>query len=136
MSARSLSVLILAGVLTGCSFFHHDPAAPASTLATPAPKKGFSLWPGKNRGPVDATPFIEYQRVRSETDKSSFILLARNTHESKTIEGDIRTTVDAGQNDSRMETSHFVLAPQETKKLSAYPDQSKMTYEVSAFFKE
>lgn len=89
-----------------------------------------------HRGPVDATPYLEYERVRSESDKTSFNLFARNTHLSKTIEGDIRTTLETGPNETKVDTTHFTLGPQETKKLAVYPDSVHMTYEVSAFFKE
>jgi hypothetical protein len=91
---------------------------------------------GRKRGPVDATPYLEYQRVRSESDKTSYNLFARNTHVSKTIEGDIRTTLETGPNETKVDSEHFILAPQETKKLAVYPDNVHLTYEVSAFFKE
>jgi hypothetical protein len=118
------------------SLFHHD-TAPATAQQLPAPaKKGFSLWPFGNKGPVDATPYLEYQRARVESDKTSYQLLARNTHVSKVIEGDIRTTLETGPNESKVTNEHFTLAPNETKKLLVYPEQAKLSYEVSAFFKE
>jgi hypothetical protein len=137
MIARSLIILTITVFLGGCSMFHHDSAAPTeSATTTTTEKKGFSLWPLGHKGPADATPYLEYQRVRSESDKSSFNLFARNTHLSKTIEGDIRTTLETGPNETKVDSEHFTLAPQETKKLAVYPDNVHMTYEVSAFFKE
>jgi hypothetical protein len=137
MTARSLSLLTIIVLLSGCSMFHHDaPASNDSAATATTTKKGFSLWPFGHSGPVDATPYLEYQRVRSQSDKSTFNLFARNTHVSKTIEGDIRTTLETGPNETKVDTTHFTLAPQETKKLAVYPDNLHLTYEVSAFFKE
>jgi len=134
MIARYFSLLLFVVLLSGCSLFHHDP--PTSSFGTPAPKKGFSLWPLGKHGPVDATPYLEYRRVPSEAEKGSFMLLARNTHVSKSIEGDIRTTMETGPNQSKVDTTHFTLGPQETKKLVVFPEHTTLTYEVSAFFKE
>jgi hypothetical protein len=35
-----------------------------------------------------------------------------------------------------MDNMHFTLGPNETKKVLVYPTSTKLTYEVSAFFKE
>jgi hypothetical protein len=134
MIARSLFVLLLAVALSGCSLFHHDDPAPSSGTTTT--KKGHSIWPLGQRGPVDATAFLEYQRTRSESDKANYTLLARNTHLTKTIEGDIRTTLETAANETKVDTEHFTLAPNETKKLLIFPQDTHLTYEVSAFFKE
>jgi len=85
---------------------------------------------------VDATSFLEYQRVRSDTDKGSYILIARNTHLTKSVEGDIRTTMETAPGETKSDTTHFTLAPQETKKLVVFPEHTILTYEVSAFFKQ
>jgi hypothetical protein len=134
MIARSLPILLLVVCLTGCSLFHHDDPAPTS--GTTKPKKGFSMWPLGQSGPVDATASLEYQRTRSESDKGSYTLFARNTHLTKTIEGDIRTTVETANNGTKVDTEHFTLGPNETKKLLTFPQDTHLTYEVSAFFKE
>ncbi len=99
-------------------------------------KKGLSLWPLGKSGPVDATAFLEYQRGRSATDKTNYTLVVRNTHLNKTIEGDIRTTVETASNETKVDTEHFTLAPNEAKKLLTFPEHTHLTYEVSAFFKE
>jgi len=134
MTVRSFFVLLTAAALSGCSMFHHE--ASTTAQANPPPKKqGFSVWPF-HRGPEDATPFLEYKRVRSQTDKSSFALFVHNAHASKSIDGDIRTTLETGPNESKVNNEHFTLAPQETKKLAVFSEQTRLTYEVSAFFKE
>jgi hypothetical protein len=136
MIARSSFVLLSAALLLcGCSLFHHD--APVTGGGTPVPaKKSFSLWPLGHSGPEDATGYLEYQRTRSGTDKANYTLVARNTHLTKTIEGDIRTTVETAVNETKVDTEHFTLAPNESKKLLTFPEHTHLTYEVSAFFKE
>ena len=106
-------------------------------MGTPPPaKKGFSLWPSGHRGPVDATGFLEYQRTRSESNRANYTLVVRNTHLTKTIDGDIRTTVETAVNETKVDTEHFTLAPNETKRLIVYPESTHLTYEVTAYFKE
>jgi hypothetical protein len=89
-----------------------------------------------NRGPRDATEYLEYQRQHSEKDKSLLALYVRNTHLTKPVEGDIRTTIETGPNESKVDNMHFSLGPNDTKKLLVYPASTRMSYEVSAFFKE
>jgi hypothetical protein len=118
MTALRNTALFLMVALSGCSLFHSDPTAHARTT------------------PKDATAYLEYQRMHSDADKSLYALFVRNTHLSKAIEGDIRTTIETGPGESKVDTTHFSLAPNETKKLLVYPKTTQMTYEVTAFFKE
>ena len=118
MTVRSYLTLLLAVLLGGCSLLE-------------APKK----WIGK-KGPEDATSYLEYQRTRGESEKSNYALLARNTHQTKAIEGDIRTTIETAPGETKVDTEHFTLGPNETKKLLVYPDKYRLTYEVTAVFKE
>lgn len=96
----------------------------------------FSWWPKGKSGPQDATEYLEYQRVHSESDKALTALFIRNTHLSKTVEGDIRTTIETGPGQSKVDNMHFYLGPNETKKVLVYPTNTRMSYEVSAFFKQ
>lgn len=115
--------------------FHSDDSSSAST-DTAAPKKKFSWWPLGIHGPQDATEYLEYQRVHSEKDKALTALFIRNTHLNKSIEGDIRTTIETGSNESKVDNMHFSLGPNETKKVLVYPTSTRLSYEVSAFFKQ
>ena len=115
--------------------FHSDDSGSASTDGG-APKKKFSWWPMGNKGPQDATEYLEYQRVHSEKDKNLTALFIRNTHLNKPVEGDIRTTIETGPNESKVDNMHFYLGPNETKKVLVYPTSTRLTYEVSAFFKQ
>jgi hypothetical protein len=133
MRALRYTALLAAIVLSGCSMFHHDDADPSQATAS---KKKFSLWPLGKGGPQDATEFLEYERIHSEKDKALTALVVRNTHPSKTIEGDIRTTIETGMNESKIDTSHFSLGPSDSKKLLVFPTSTKLSYEVSAFFKQ
>ena len=38
--------------------------------------------------------------------------------------------------ETKVDTEHFTLAPNEAKKLLTFPEHTHLTYEVSAFFKE
>jgi len=115
--------------------FHSDDSNQA-TADNPPAKKNSSWWPLGKRGPRDATEYLEYQRVHSEANKSLTALLIRNTHANKPIEGDIRTTIETGTNESKVDNMHFYLGPDETKKVLVYPTSTRLTYEVTAFFKE
>ena len=130
------TALLLVAALTGCSYFYNDMPTEAQEAPTPPPEKKSSFWPVGHHAPQDATASLEYQRTRTGADKSSFALLVRNTHLKKTIEGDVRTTIETGPGQSKVETTHFTLAPSETKQLLVYPKTTQMTYEVTAFFKE
>ena len=132
MTALRNIALLLVVALSGCSLFRSDEPAQAQT---PPPKKKSSFWLLGNRGPQDATAYLEYQRTRAGADKSQYALLVRNTHVTKAIEGDLRTTIETGPNESKVDTTHFALAPNETKKLLVYPATTQLTYEVTAFFK-
>jgi hypothetical protein len=118
--------------------FHHEDSGASDPVQTQTntPKKKFSVWPLGNSGPQDATEYLEYQRVHSEKDKSLTALLVRNTHLTKTIEGDVRTTIETGTNESKIDTTHFTLGPSDSKKLLVYPSSTKLSYEVTAFFKQ
>jgi hypothetical protein len=74
--------------------------------------------------------------VHSEKDKSLIALIVRNTHSSKSVEGDVRTTIETGLNQSKVDNMHFSLGPNDSAKLLVYPASTHLTYEVSAFFKE
>jgi len=124
-------MLLLVVMLSGCSLFHKDEPAPNSTA-----KKKSSWWPLAHHGPTDATPYLEYRRTRAEDEKAMYALFVRNTHQSKTVEGEIRTTIETATNETTVDTSHFTLGPNETKKLLVYPDKFHLTYEVTANFRE
>jgi hypothetical protein len=127
---RPLLLLLLTITLGGCSLFHVSTPADA-----PQKKKGFTLWPfGQESG--DATPYLEYRRTRSEGETPVYALTARNSHQTKTITGQIRTTLDTVPNESKVVSDTFTLAPNEEKKLLVYPVNSRVTYEVTATFKE
>jgi len=102
----------------------------------PPSQKKSAWWKLGNRGPQDATAYLEYQRIHSETDKTLVALVVRNTHLNKSIVGDMRTTIETGPNESKVDNIHFSLAPNDSKKLLVYPASIHMTYEVTAFFKE
>jgi hypothetical protein len=74
--------------------------------------------------------------VHSEKDKSLIALVVRNTHPSKTVEGDVRTTIETGPGQSKVDNMHFSLGPSDSAKLLVYPASTQLTYEVSAVFKE
>ncbi len=123
-------VLIVCVVgLGGCSMFRSPDQ--------PVEKKGWTSmlpWGGKSTG-GDATPYIEYQRTRSEGGEPMYTLLARNTHMTKTIEGQMRTTLQTAPGDMKMDSQTFTLAPNEQKRLLVYPARFPLTYEVTASFR-
>lgn len=129
---RYTASLLIAFTLCGCSLW---PWGGDDNGAAPK-KKSSSFWPLGHKGPQDATEYLEYQRVHSEKDKSLIALVVRNTHASKTVEGDVRTTIETGPNESKVDNMHFSLGPNDTAKLLVYPASTHLTYEVSAFFKE
>jgi hypothetical protein len=133
MTVLRNTAFFLVVALSGCSLFHSD--EPAHSQAAPAQKKS-SFWALGDRAPKDATAYLEYQRMHTDADKSLYALFVRNTHLNKAIEGDIRTTIETGVGESKVDTTHFALAPNETKKLLVYPKTTQMSYEVTAFFKE
>jgi hypothetical protein len=130
MTALRYTALLLILALSGCSLFSGggDGGEPK--------KKSSSLWPLGKKGPQDATEYLEYQRMHSEKDKSLIALIVRNTHSSKSIEGNVRTTIETGPNESKVDTMHFSLGPNDSSKLLVYPASTHLSYEVSAFFKE
>jgi hypothetical protein len=130
MTALRYTALLLVLVLSGCSLFSGGGDDGG------APKKKSALWPLRKGGPQDATEYLEYQRVHSEKDKSMIALVVRNTHPSKTVEGDVRTTIETGVNESKVDNMHFSLGPSDSAKLLVYPANTRLTYEVSAVFKE
>jgi hypothetical protein len=129
MTALRYTALLLVLLLSGCSLF-------SGGGDDGAPKKKSSLWSLGLKGPQDATEYLEYQRVHSEKDKSMIALVVRNTHTSKTVEGDVRTTIETGPGASKVDNMHFSLGPSDSAKLLVYPASTRLTYEVSAFFKE
>jgi hypothetical protein len=133
MNARPSVTLLLVVLLGGCSLFHKDDSGPAGPQTV---KKKSSWWPLAKGGPKDATPYLEYRRTRSDDDKSMYALFVRNTSPTKGVEGEIRTTIETAANETTVDTSHFSLGPNETKRLLVYPDKFHLTYEVTAFFKE
>ena len=122
--------LVLGLGLNGCSLFQSE------SSSAPA-KKGWSIlpWGGKSTG-GDATANIEYQRTRSQGDDPLYTLVARNTHGTKTIEGQMRTTMQISPSDMKMDSQSFTLAPNEQKKLLVYPARFPLTYEVTASFRD
>ncbi len=92
-------------------------------------------WGGTGRV-TDATPYIEYQRTRSHENEPLFTLLARNTHPTKTIEGQMRTSMQIGPGDLKVDSQAFTLGPNEQKRLLVYPTRFPLTYEVTASFRE
>jgi hypothetical protein len=119
-------LLILAATLAGCSMFRSEPST----------KKGWSIWPWKGSAGQDATRYIEYQRTRSEGGQATYTLVARNTHPKRTIEGQMRTTMQLSPSDMKVDSQSFVLGPNEPKKLLIYPVKYQLTYEVSAVFRD
>lgn len=65
-----------------------------------------------------------------------YSLIARNTHLTRTIEGQMRTTVQPKPGDLKMDSQSFTLGPSEEKKLLTYPARLPLSYEVTAFFRE
>jgi hypothetical protein len=129
-AARVVLVPLLAGVLGGCALFQSDEPAPTA-------KKSWSLWPwGGSQGGGDATPYIEYQRTRSQGAEPTYTLIARNTHMKKTIVGQMRTTMQTSPGDLKVDSQSFTLAPNEPKQLLIYPVRFPLTYEVSATFRD
>lgn len=126
--ARLASALLLVAALGGCALFSSD--APAGSA-----RKGWTLWPWGDSQVSDATPFIEYQRTRSVEKVPMYTLTARNTHLTKTIEGQMRTTMQTSPSDLKMDSQSFTLAPNEQKKLLVYPARLPLTYEVTATFR-
>ena len=116
--------------LGGCSLFQSESSSAPD-------KNGWSLlpWGGKSKG-GDATANIEYQRTRSQGEDPLYTLIARNTHLTKTIEGQMRTTMQISPSDMKMDSQSFTLAPNEQKKLLIYPARFPLTYEVSASFRD
>jgi hypothetical protein len=104
----------------------------------PSEKRGWTSmlpWGGKSVG-GDATPYIEYQRTRSEGQAEPlYTLLARNTHMTKTIEGQMRTTLETSPGDRKMDSQAFTLAPNEQRRMLVYPTRFPLTYEVTASFR-
>jgi hypothetical protein len=126
----SVLCLVLGWGLSGCS------SSQSESSSAPA-KKGWSIlpWGGTAKG-GDATANIEYQRTRSEGAEPLYTLIARNTHGSKSIEGQMRTTMQVSPSDMKMDSQSFTLAPNEQKKLLVYPARFPLTYEVTASFRD
>jgi len=125
-AAAGSLLLILATALGGCSMFSSEPST----------KKGWSVWPWKAPSGQDATRYIEYQRTRSEGASGTYTLVARNTHPKRTIEGQMRTTMQISPSDMKVDSQSFVLGPNEPKKLLIYPVKYQLTYEVTAVFRD
>ena len=133
---RLLLVLLLAISLGGCGLFSSDDNTLNSSPAPiPEKKSNFSLWPFGG-GQSDATGSLEYQRTKSEDQKDSYAFVVRNTHDKRTIEGEIRTTVTSPAQETSVRTTNFTLAPNGAKEILLYPASSRITYEVTAVFKD
>lgn len=132
IAARVALTVGVAAAFGGCSLFHSDDAA-----APEKKKKGWSIlpWGGKATG-GDATGYIEYQRSKSDGSEPLYTLTARNTHMTRSIEGQMRTTMQTTPNDMKMDNQSFTLGPNEVKKLLIYPARFPLTYEVTASFKD
>lgn len=129
---RTFLMVGLVAVFGGCSLFHSDDSA-----APEKKNKGWSIlpWGGKATG-GDATGNIEYQRTKSDGAEPFYTLTARNTHMTRSIEGQMRTTMQTTPNDVKMDSQSFTLGPNEVKKLLIYPARFPLTYEVTASFKD
>jgi len=127
--SRLLAILLLAAALGGCSLFHSDDAG--------APKKrGWMSLPfGGSSKVTDATPYLEYQRKQSNEGEAMLTLYVRNTHATKTIDGQMRTTMTTGPGDMKVDSQTFTLGPNEQKRLLIYPARFPLTYEVTASFR-
>lgn len=99
-------------------------------------RKSSSIWPFKGGAGQDATAYIEYQRSRSEGSDATYTLVARNTHPKRTIEGQMRTSMQISPSDMKVDSQSFVLGPNEPKKLLIYPTKYQLTYEVTAVFRD
>ena len=131
-TVRFTLALALAITLCGCSLFHSDEPAPAKK------KSGWTSllpWGGKAVG-GDGTPYLEYQRTRSKESETLYTLLVRNTHPSRTIQGNMRTTMETAPGDLKVDSQSFTLGPNEQKRLLVYPTRFQLTYEVTASFQE
>ena len=120
----------MAASLGACSFFHSDDSD--------GPKKhGWMSLPfGGSSKVTDATPYLEYQRKQSnEGGEAVLTLFVRNTHSSKTIDGQMRTTMTIGPGDMKVDSQNFTLGPNEQKRLLIYPARFPLTYEVTAAFR-
>jgi hypothetical protein len=130
MTTRPCLTLLLAALLTACQ------TAPKSESAGASPRKHpwYAPW-GRGR-PEEATPFLEYQKAREEGDRKVYALSVRNTHPTKVIVGEVRMTLDTSASESKVISQTFTLHPNETQKLIVYPDANRLTYEVTAAFRE
>ncbi len=129
-SAGLASVILAAASLGACSLFHSD--------ESDAPKKhGWMSLPfGGSSKVTDATPYLEYQRKQSnESGEAMLTLFVRNTNASKTIDGQMHTTMTIGPGDLKVDSQNFTLAPNEQKRLLIYPARYPLTYEVTAAFR-
>ncbi len=84
----------------------------------------------------DAIPHLEYRKAREEGERRVYSLSARNTHPTKTIVGEVRMTLETAARETKVLSKTFTLAPNETEKLIVYPEACRLSYEVTAAFKE
>ena len=130
LAFRLAAFALLAVSWSACSFFNSD------TPSSPKKKGWVTLpWGGTSRV-TDATPYIEYQRTQTHDSEPISTLLARNTHPTKTIEGQMRTPMTTGPGDMKVDSQSFTLGPNEQKRLLIYPSRFPLTYEVTASFRE
>jgi hypothetical protein len=122
---RLLIALILAAALSGCSMLSSDASGQ---------KKGFTLWPFGEQSGEDATAYLEYQRTLEKGTKPSYTVSARNTHVSRTISGQLRTTTEGSAYATQIHSESFTLLPNEQKPVLTYPANTRVTYEVTATF--
>ncbi len=122
---RLLFALFLAATLSGCAMLGFD---------STEKNRGLSLWPfGESRG-EDATAYLEYQRTRGKGEKARYTVMAHNTHATRTITGQIRTTTEVMVGGTRVDSQVFTLRPNEQKQVLTYPVNARVTYEVTATF--
>jgi hypothetical protein len=124
------SLLIVAASFSACSLFQSDDSDGSK-------KHGWMSLPfGGSSKVTDATPYLEYQRKQSnEGGEAMLTLFVRNTHSSKTIDGQMRTTMTINPGDMKVDSQNFTLGPNEQKRLLIYPARYPLTYEVTAAFR-
>jgi hypothetical protein len=129
MTARTCLALLLMTSLSACS------TAPKTADASPSPRKHAWFWPLGGSRTEDAIPYLEYKKER-EAERHVYALSVRNTHPTKVIVGEARLTLEMAASESKVISQPFTLSPNETQKLIVYPDGNRLSYEVTAAFKE
>lgn len=132
--ARLALALLLAGACGGCASSHSEAPAKPQKRAWYSPA---NLWPWRgSTKPQDATAHLEYHRTRSEKEGGLYTLTARNSHPTKTVVGQMRTTMETAPNQLTLDAQSFTLGPNEEKRLLVYPSRFRLSYEVTAVFRK